>query len=535
MGDNTNYISTTRRYIRQNRSLAIQNLAAGLVELLTNSDDAFLGTGRATEVHVDLDAQTQVCTVVDQGIGIEHATLVGKLARLGEKSNKAGARGLFSRGAKDVSELGEVTFNSVVDNLVKTVTLRRDLSYQESNVRPVTARDRSVWGVKANGVHVSMQVLSMYWPQDLEEFVRKFAQEPSMVFLFADMTKTFTYRIKLVNGAIRTGRFIYKAPPGVTTVTEYPVLGYDGVTASLALTISPTRLVSEEIGIIVCGNDGVYSRESFSPEIRANPYMAFICGTLRCEYIRVLMEDIEVADSEANPFPIITPTRKGLSPAHPFTRQLYATAELFIKKALKEVRARNPNPSQEEATINEAISSIQIAGAEILDASGELYYVEDDLLEKELAMLLPQCHITSMSEAQANEQLAPKPSERPTNQQARRIMGSFRLSVNFTADESETPVSFICSGFSIEITIHVRHYLVQDLLVLHVDGTIDGLTNPHSKMLLAGLVARALCKIMVERQLAQKPEMSAHEILSLYTSIEGTKADHIARKLFHRI
>ena len=127
------------------RSMSIQNVADALVELITNSDDAFQNKFAAMEkagtrsswvsrhagdIEVEFWAPN-VIKVRDHATGMDGATMVTNLLNVGDYTAAGDlSRGHFSRGAKDISALGDVTFMMVKNNLYSACKINYDTTVE---------------------------------------------------------------------------------------------------------------------------------------------------------------------------------------------------------------------------------------------------------------------------------------------------------------------------------------------------------------------------------------------------------------------
>ena len=105
------------------KSTAITNITDALVELLTNSDDAYQKNKELftapylIDIEVNYDGiDSEHCGSIyvrDQATGLTADSMYKCFTIVGEYNSDKKARGFFSRGAKDISALGDVIFESI--------------------------------------------------------------------------------------------------------------------------------------------------------------------------------------------------------------------------------------------------------------------------------------------------------------------------------------------------------------------------------------------------------------------------------------
>lgn len=117
-------IRVDKRFVQHIRGHAIGDVFDALPELLTNADDSY---GRLChEKKRDRDGgdiliehleqrkgQSSRIVIRDRAEGMDDKGMEAKLACIGAYESKAGDRGYMGRGAKDCSELGNLTFESI--------------------------------------------------------------------------------------------------------------------------------------------------------------------------------------------------------------------------------------------------------------------------------------------------------------------------------------------------------------------------------------------------------------------------------------
>lgn len=119
-------INYTPRAIRQDTLGAMRgDIVAGLIEFITNSDDAYRKVKRTGKIEIEFANEQEPfkysILVRDHARGLSGDELQDKFINIGEENtdnnipNKGeeGTRGLFGRGAKDVAVFGKVRFSTI--------------------------------------------------------------------------------------------------------------------------------------------------------------------------------------------------------------------------------------------------------------------------------------------------------------------------------------------------------------------------------------------------------------------------------------
>ena len=82
---------------------------------------------------------------------------------VGQFNSDASARGFFSRGAKDISALGKVTFESIKDEKYSNMLINADSTTKFDNINEdVTEEIRSSLGIINNGLSVTIDIKNTF-------------------------------------------------------------------------------------------------------------------------------------------------------------------------------------------------------------------------------------------------------------------------------------------------------------------------------------------------------------------------------------
>lgn len=357
-------IQYTGRAKRTDAQEAMSNdVVRGLVELITNADDAYAAAGVGSSGLIQIEAEHNRSGEYNKVIVRDHATgmtldrvMSGLLRAGGEVSGHSeglSRRGLHGRGAKDVSIFGKAEFRTIADGVYTRVVLLQSEKYEELETRPATVFDRTTMGL-ADGesgtevvVFVRRQAHSVPHHANLADRLSRNVQ-------LRDIVTASDRRVTLLDLG-KGGQpdvLRYTRPAFVEEVLreEFSVPGYPDAKADLVIQRSDSQFEDDRSstrhgGILVAGRRAVFEATYFSLENRAGA--RFFTGRLDCPYIDDLQDDFDAKYPDvqaANPIPIITRRREGIQRQHPFVAALKAEVEKrllpFVDEAEKQADAQ---------------------------------------------------------------------------------------------------------------------------------------------------------------------------------------------------
>ena len=127
--EQSGFVKYKARAFEQDAAEAIRgDVVRALIELITNADDAYAGSPGQITVSIlpqDDPGFPFLIKVQDHARGLDAAGLIENFTVLGneKKENDPTVRGLFGRGAKDVSTLGRVRFKAIRNGLFSELDL----------------------------------------------------------------------------------------------------------------------------------------------------------------------------------------------------------------------------------------------------------------------------------------------------------------------------------------------------------------------------------------------------------------------------
>ena len=356
-------IAVDKRYVLHNRSHAIGDVFDALAELLTNADDSynrmFQDKRRARDggdiliEHLAQRKGRSFIIIRDRAEGMDEKDIEAKLARTGAYESRPGNRGYMGRGAKNCSELGDLTFESIKDDRYYRcrITHGLKLKLEEKGMAATKARRGELGIPHGNGTSVTLELREGVRLPRLESLA---AELPWHFALRDMMAEDSPSRVMLRKvGSTDTLRLIYQPPEGTLITDEtYDVPGYPHARAHLRIWRSPepldeARLGFDRCGLLIKGERAIHECSLLSDEFKNDPDVRRYFGRIDCPHLDTLLRDYETRlDSESdhpsdNPRLVIDPNRRaGLERQHPFVKALLQLPIERLRDLLSSERAR---------------------------------------------------------------------------------------------------------------------------------------------------------------------------------------------------
>lgn len=322
------------------------NIVRGIIELITNSDDAYAAQGsssRQKKIKVEVEhrrSQPWKVVVRDRATGMRANSLVKKITMLGGRSSGfergEDRRGNLGRGAKDLAAFGDVVFASVAGGNYSELVLRRTGDWELTADRKAENVDREDLGIpRGNGTVVTVEATGLVRCPRHDTLLRTLSCHYQLRDILSDTGR----RVELTNlndGKVDLLSYQYPDLP-VVYEGNLEINGYPEANAHLVIWRHNTRYDDtpqdpcRSTGILIKGNRAIYDNTlfKFDGEIHAG----WFSGKLVCPYIDRLareyddrLEASELQES-ANPMPIISRRRDGLVISHPFVQALKTEVE----------------------------------------------------------------------------------------------------------------------------------------------------------------------------------------------------------------
>jgi hypothetical protein len=324
------------------------DIVTALIELITNADDAY------REVHESGTIEIEICrgetpykyelTVRDQAVGLRFDGLFKKFTELGTENESylsnpdspEGSRGLFGRGAKDVSWFGLARFEAVRDGFYSALEITSDAQFG------ILAEDVGVTGEQRtrlnlpgdkNGLSATIFVV----PVRATGFpnTNKLIEQLSRHVALREILKR--HRVLLTDTRTNSTSLLRFDPPESVVIfdEDLPVSDYD---ESAHLTIR--RFVERQDGrldeysyqgLVVRDHRANYENTFFG--LSSRPEAGWFSGEIVAPEINLLTREVDRIEGDltsaddtrarANPIRLVKRTRDGLERRHPYYRALY--------------------------------------------------------------------------------------------------------------------------------------------------------------------------------------------------------------------
>jgi len=363
MTDNLQFVKLSERVYKYIRQYAIKSTEDALVELITNSIDAY-NKGGITPRNIDIEYRApNKLIIIDNAIGLTSEELTKNFLQVGEYTNIESSRGFFSRGAKDISAIGNVTFQTIKDGKYSMCYLNSE-AYGTVYISDIDAtqekrEELSILG-NNNGLHVTLELLDSFIIHD----PRKESANIRLLAVLRDIMNDKDNNITFAHYHA-TGNLVFKDtlrydyPPSTEVLRmQYTVPDYPDATAEFVINRShrafdqPIQENKIEFGFLIKSSATIYESSMIENRFRWSPHVNLIYGYLKCDYIAKLLLDYDKGEqNEKNPSPIIDPSRvNGLNEDHPFVERLLRIPKLRLDKMLRDL---NQEVSRSSITLNE--------------------------------------------------------------------------------------------------------------------------------------------------------------------------------------
>lgn len=353
MAEEKTFITIHPRAYNLIKSATITSVAEGVVELVTNSDDSYQAMDPSPESFpINIDVSYKGCkdtagcvTITDNAKGMSGTKMERVLTVVGEKVAEDFQRGFFSRGAKDVSAIGKVTFESVCMGSYSSLSLYPDSSFTiEATDEPVTTELREILGIPECGTRVTVHVTHAIGLPSYDYFVSTFPSLLQLRSIFASSKHNVTLTIKDHDSKPDISQRIqYKFPEGnllVDMIFQCPRYKESSVHFQLFKGSFEDKnpLIGkhyQENGFLVTSGIAIHDILSFEKDFRNDPNLKYLFGSIHSDTINDLLHSFDIsANDPKNPFLILNPDRiSGLNRKHPFVVRMMR----FIIPKIREV------------------------------------------------------------------------------------------------------------------------------------------------------------------------------------------------------
>ena len=278
-------VEVDSRHLKMQSAQAIRSALDALVELVTNSDDAYglAGDDRGKiiiTVTRERGERSGVIVVKDRAGGMTLDEMKQKILRYGAFSAGEWTRGFMGRGAKDIVALGRASFESIKDNHVYRVEL--DSDFRSSVKKPVKAcdEDYAKHGLRPGkgGMEVTLEISKRYKVPQHETLIRDLQRHYALRDIFQRR------EVRLVDGRTGEQSTLRNATPDGSLFCDETLpfeAPYEGASARLRLFKAANELPSElQEGIIVTDDRAIHQVTHFAPDLEEDPVARRFFGRL---------------------------------------------------------------------------------------------------------------------------------------------------------------------------------------------------------------------------------------------------------------
>jgi hypothetical protein len=373
------FINISERAYKYIRQFTIKSLEDAMIELLTNCIDAYRKTD-ITERYIYIDTYGgKDVYITDYALGLTSAEMASCFLQVGDYTASDSSRGFFSRGAKDVSAIGNLFFSAIKDNVYSQCQLNTD-AYGAITVADVEVTDaiRYETGIPdpKNGLVVGLQLLPNFQNFSSDTLYNNICKTAVLRDIMSDPNNHIIMRSYDNTGNLTFDkRLTYEFPPSVTILDmEYIVPDYPDVTARFLVKrtdhpiAQPTKESQIEFGFLLKDGATIYEANTIDNKYRWNPSISYLHGYLECPAIRTYLREYDLnGATEKNPYPIIDPSRiTGLNKMHPLIVSLFKIPLVRVDLILREMNSAIASKSVTLTDINELLDELSQMGIDLV-------------------------------------------------------------------------------------------------------------------------------------------------------------------------
>lgn len=374
------------------KATAITNIVDALIELITNSDDAYQKNKKNTDplykIDIDINYESPIETlngtvsVRDQACGLTAEDMQKCLTVVGTFNSNEIVRGFFSRGAKDISALGKVCYESIKDGKYSKLNIYEDSTTKFDSINDnITETLRNKLKITKNGTIATIYVKNTIHINEPNFFYETFPKTLSIRNIMSSNKHQINIKTKNYTSKDDRDEIVrYKFPRGNILLDMIYTLPKYGVEAHFTIFKfdKPYSGTSDprfcESGFMITSGNVIHGIETFDKFFKFNPDLKYLYGSIHCNHINKLLYDFDKNTSNIlNPFPLIDPNRiSGINRRHPFFRSLMGIPKTKIEQILIEF---------DKAKTDDILMNINLD--DFSNLAKELQLIDLDLLEDE--------------------------------------------------------------------------------------------------------------------------------------------------------
>lgn len=375
------FISISERAYKYIRQFTIKSLDDAMIELITNCIDAYNKTSLIQRfIYIDVYDQNRVI-VRDRALGLTSDELSQCFLQVGTYTSDSNSRGFFSRGAKDISALGNITFDAIKNNKYSQCILDTD-AYGDITIQDVDAtadiRNNLFVPDGNNGLNVTIDLLPNFQSINIDQL---YAELTNMAVLRDINTdpKNIIYLRKFTNGDQIYSQQIQYIYPVATQILdiEYIVPNYPDETARFVIykcnkpLSQPSSDSMMQFGFLIKDSTTIYEVNTLDNRFRWNPYINYLYGYIVCDGIKKYLLDYDANGTSANnPYPIIDPSRlTGVNKMHPLIQNILSIPLVRIDSILREMNNSISSKSVTIEDISDLMDELNKYGLQIIQTN----------------------------------------------------------------------------------------------------------------------------------------------------------------------
>lgn len=358
----SNFINISERAYKYIRQFTIKSVDDAIIELVTNSIDAYNKSDIVNRnIYIDI-INPDVIKVRDNAIGLSADGLQKCFLQVGDFTASNESRGFFSRGAKDISALGNIIFRTIKNDLYSECIIDIN-AYGQIITSDIDASIelRDLCGIKeGNGLEVTIELLPMFQNIDYSFTFQEIQKIAVLRDIVSNLNNFIYVRELSTDGTIlSTNRAEYIYPPSKQILDmTFVVPDYLNNIARIVINATDTPIsqpIKEnqmEFGFLIKDKTSIYEVSVIDSKYRWNPCINYIFGYLECNTIHDFLIDYDInGASIKNPYPIIDPSRTtGVNKQHPFIQKMFEVINPRIDSIL---RSLNTTSSSNSVSIND--------------------------------------------------------------------------------------------------------------------------------------------------------------------------------------
>jgi hypothetical protein len=388
----TNTIGLGDRYFRLARAGAIRNWLDAVIELFTNADDANK-LSKSRNILISIDQTGTLLRVCDFGKGMNAQQLRDNLLTIGNNDDieNTDSRGFFRRGARDVTALGDITFDSFQGEKWSQLVIRSDLTFafaaEDKNITdaPIVVQEWHARAPEQCGTIVSLQMMPVHRVMlSREECGSSLTNLFQLRFAMADESREVKFQFGDNEQSLDLLRYVFPVSMRVFDAKRFIVPGYEQFQAVFELFVvdvpitQSTDFRTVQSGVCVRSANTCYEMTYFDSRLQYDRVSSqYFYGFLTTESIHAMLVDYDLhGPSEANPMLIVDPGRgHGVNIDHPFIKALYSIPQVYLRLAIEERSSTTEYTSEfkDNDQLNE-ISGLELVASQFINTESPRFF-----------------------------------------------------------------------------------------------------------------------------------------------------------------